>query len=115
MPLSIERPEEGEESNEPAPIIYKTIMCPLKEECPKVKNGRWPTSQTKAVVQRGRDCPYAHHPMELCFPEQLFTKYSSNNIFLNKIKKSHSSKQIKTPFYPSGPLFDCGNQTFQYT
>jgi hypothetical protein len=45
--------------------IYKTIMCPLKLECSKVKMQRWPYSNIKSHQKFGKDCPYAHHPMEL--------------------------------------------------
>jgi len=45
--------------------IYKTIMCPLKNECPKLKLLRWPSSSIKTQCKVGKDCPYAHHPMEL--------------------------------------------------
>lgn len=48
--------------------MFKTIMCPLKNECPKFKNLRWPSSSLKAITKFGKDCPYAHHPMELQFP-----------------------------------------------
>jgi len=45
--------------------IYKTIMCPLKADCPKVKMQRWPSSNIPSKEKFGKDCPYAHHPMEL--------------------------------------------------
>jgi hypothetical protein len=45
--------------------LYKTIMCPLKTDCPKVKMLRWPSSSVKSNTKFGKDCPYAHHPMEL--------------------------------------------------
>ena len=48
--------------------IYKTIMCPLKEQCSRVKMQRWPSSSLKSTTKFGKDCPYAHHPMELQFP-----------------------------------------------
>lgn len=45
--------------------IYKTIMCPMKAECSKVKMQRWPFSGLSSKQKFGKDCPYAHHPMEL--------------------------------------------------
>lgn len=48
--------------------IYKTIMCPMKAECSKVKMQRWPFSGIPSKQKFGKDCPYAHHPMELQFP-----------------------------------------------
>ena len=45
--------------------VFKTIMCPLKLDCPKVKMLRWPSSSIKSHTKFGKDCPYAHHPMEL--------------------------------------------------
>jgi hypothetical protein len=29
-------------------FVYKAIMCPFKEKCPKDKRPRWPISGTKA-------------------------------------------------------------------
>ena len=31
-------------------ILFKTIMCPLREKCPKDKKPRWPTSNIKSVT-----------------------------------------------------------------
>jgi hypothetical protein len=59
-------------------IIYKTIMCPLKDKCPHDIRPRWPTSNTKAITKFGKDCPFAHHPMELKFPESLITSMKSS-------------------------------------
>lgn len=58
--------------------IYKTIMCPLKTECPKVKMQRWPSSNTPSHAKFGRECPYAHHPMELQFPQTLAMRMNAN-------------------------------------
>lgn len=46
-------------------ILYRTIMCPLKDKCPKDMRPRWPTSNTKSKTKFGEQCPFAHHPMEL--------------------------------------------------
>ena len=51
--------------------IYKTIMCPLGKDCPRCKTLRWPYSNIKSHQKFGKDCPYAHHSMELRFPETL--------------------------------------------
>ena len=59
--------------------IYKTIMCPLKDQCQKVKMQRWPSSGLKSITKFGKDCPYAHHPMELQFPETLDMRIAANN------------------------------------
>lgn len=34
-------------------ILFKTIMCPLREKCPKSKVPRWPTSNTKSFTKFG--------------------------------------------------------------
>lgn len=52
-------------------VLFKTIMCPLKDECSKVRKVRWPNSSIKSVTNFGALCPYAHHLMELEFPETL--------------------------------------------
>ena len=59
-------------------IIYRTIMCPLKNKCTKDKRPKWPTSSTKSVVKFGEECPFAHHPMELKFPEAIITKFQAS-------------------------------------
>ena len=33
--------------------IYKTIMCPLKDSCPKLKKQRWPYTETKSHAKLG--------------------------------------------------------------
>ena len=51
--------------------LFKTIMCPYREKCPKDKRARWPKSLTSNVTPFGTQCLYAHHPNELQFPETL--------------------------------------------
>lgn len=34
-------------------ILFKSIMCPLKDNCSKVKKTRWPTSSTRSITQFG--------------------------------------------------------------
>lgn len=58
--------------------LYKTIMCPLKHECPKLIAPRWPASKYKSITRFGKFCPYAHHPMELLFPETLNMRIAAN-------------------------------------
>jgi hypothetical protein len=59
-------------------VLFKTIMCPLGDACPKVRKARWPNSSIKSVTNFGAMCPYAHHLMELEFPETLQTKISAS-------------------------------------
>ena len=79
--------------------IYKTIMCPLKENCSKVKMARWPSSGLSCTTKFGKECPYAHHPMELQFPETLKMRIAS---------AKHTSSVPTGHFKSTGPLFDCG-------
>jgi hypothetical protein len=58
-------------------VLFKTIMCPLKDECNKVRKQRWPNSSLKSVTQFGSLCPYAHHLSELEFPETLSNKINA--------------------------------------
>jgi hypothetical protein len=60
-------------------------MCPMKDKCPKIKNKRWPTSNIKTNVKFGEDCPFAHHPMELKFPETIVTKLSASHQIIKSI------------------------------
>ena len=59
-------------------FMFKTIMCPLGDACPKVKKARWPSSSIKSVTKFGALCPYAHHLMELEFPATLETKINAS-------------------------------------
>ena len=87
-------------------ILFKTIMCPLKDKCGKLKNQRWPTSNIKTHTQMGSDCPFAHHPMELKFPESIATSFSANRQRLKSLEKSIVSEEPRV-FKPAGGLFDC--------
>lgn len=78
--------------------LYKTIMCPLKNKCSKVRFQRWPSSNIKSFSKFGKECPYAHHPMELQFPQTLTTRINASDF-----KKLNPNKPIYT-----GPLYDCG-------
>jgi hypothetical protein len=60
-------------------ILFRTIMCPLKEKCNKAKMQRWPQTNIKSNTKFGEECPFAHHPMELMFPESIMTKIASNS------------------------------------
>lgn len=77
-------------------------MCPLKKDCPKVKMLRWPSTNLKARRQFGKNCPYAHHPMELLFPETLDIRISANKTIQNA---KTSGKKAEWKF--GGSLFDC--------
>ena len=85
--------------------MYKCIMCPMKFECPKVKRLRFPYSNLKANRKFGEDCPYAHHPMELQFPETLNVRIAANKA-LGKEKKNQEGGKTQ-PFVFTGALFDC--------
>jgi len=54
-------------------------MCPLGAQCPKDNRPRWPASSTKTVKSFGEKCLYAHHYLELEFPETLNTKIAIIN------------------------------------
>jgi hypothetical protein len=61
--LPIEQEEDGNDIDYRK--IFKTIMCPLKDSCPKLKKRRWPYTGSKSHSKLGIECPYAHHAMEL--------------------------------------------------
>lgn len=69
--MGFDAPVEGEEKDLTSidfRKIFKTIMCPLKDSCPKKLKQRWPYTLLKTHEKLGKDCPYAHHAMELAFP-----------------------------------------------
>jgi hypothetical protein len=53
-------------------------MCPLGDACPKKTGPRWPSSNLHANTRLGKECPYAHHPNELEFPETLSMRVQGN-------------------------------------
>ena len=74
--------------------LFKTIMCPLVENCPNDTRQRWPKSSDPCVTQFGSKCPYAHHPMELTFPQTLQTKIHA----IGKIQENLAGqKESKRP------------------
>lgn len=87
--------------------IFKTIMCPYREKCPKDRRTRWPKSGLTNVTQFGAACLYAHHPMELQFPETLKIQMQSITQTMKKVKAEAENKKPAKPFVPIGPLVDC--------
>lgn len=77
-------------------------MCPLKDACPKLIPPRWPSSQHISVTKFGKNCPYAHHPMELQFPETLDMRIAAN-----KASKLDPNAAPAKRFVGAGDLHDC--------
>lgn len=73
--------------------LFKTIMCPLVQTCPNDTRARWPMSSDKAVTQFGQKCPYAHHPMELQFPQTLTTKINAISNMQDSIRAQVDTKK----------------------
>ena len=82
--------------------LFKTIMCPLANSCPAFSNSRWPQSKDPTTRRVGDACPYAHHPMELQFPETLGMRVKGNKTSMNR----DINAPLKT-FAKGGELFDC--------
>ena len=104
--MGFDGPAEGEEENGEIDYrkIYKTIMCPLKDTCPKLKKQRWPYTGIKSHAKLGKDCPYAHHAMELAFPQTINMRLAANE----KISKGdQNDKARKQDFSYSGSLVEC--------
>ena len=77
-------------------------MCPLGNNCPKYKSLRWPASAIKTTTKVGKDCPYAHHPMELQFPQTLNMRIKGNK---NSVKRDLNAPP--PVFHVGGELYDC--------
>ena len=87
--------------------LYKTIMCPLNKTCPKDTRDRFPKSSASNVTQFGIECPYAHHPMELRFPQMMTTQISAITKMQKTIRGETDSKKAQKAFIPTGRIFDC--------
>ena len=83
--------------------LFKTIMCPLKDACPKLIPPRWPSSKHKSITRFGKNCPYAHHPMELQFPQTLDMRIAANRA----CAKKDPSINNKNDFVNTGDLHGC--------
>lgn len=88
-------------------LLFKTIMCPHKEKCVKDTRKRWPLSNIPCVTKLGVNCPYAHHPMELEFPEMIETKIAANSQLIKKARLQMDVIKPEKPFVPAGHLYDC--------
>lgn len=101
--MGFDAPAEGDEENSEIDYrkIYKTIMCPLKDSCPKLKRQRWPYTGMKSHAKLGKDCPYAHHAMELAFPQTINMRLAANE----KISKTDNNDKAKQEVFSySGQL-----------
>lgn len=89
-------------------ILFKSIMCPLGDRCPKDNRARWPKSGTKTVTPFGDKCLYAHHYHELEFPETISTKIAAITHMQKKVGQL-ADKDVKAshPFKPASSLKDC--------
>ena len=81
-------------------------MCPLGDDCPKVKKIRWPNSNIKSVTNFGAQCQYAHHLSELEFPETLNTKINASKNQKKKVLGAVTSDKPAKPFMPASKTID---------
>ena len=84
-------------------LMFKTIMCPYGDKCPKDKRARWPKADRSNVKQFGEKCPYAHHPNELQFKESLRVQCASITETQKKLKSEAEGTKQK-PFMHTGPI-----------
>ena len=85
--------------------FFKTVMCPLKEQCPYLIP-RWPHSDKKASEQYGRSCPYAHQVSELKFDQEIREKIKLRKNLLSTLEKGQEPN-IKYEWVPTGPIVSC--------
>ena len=84
-------------------LIFKTIMCPYGDKCPRDKRARWPKADRSNVKQFGEKCLYAHHPNELQFKETLRIQVQSITQTQKKLKSEAEGTKPK-PFMHTGPI-----------
>ena len=95
--------------------LFKTIMCPLILSCPNDTRDRWPKSSAKSTTQFGAQCPYAHHAMELQFPQTIQTKISAISKMQTAIRTAVDSQKPQQTFVPTGRISDCKGSCFTST
>jgi hypothetical protein len=66
---------------------------------------RWPASNIPSITKFGKDCPYAHHPMELQFPQSAKTRMAVNSKLIKQDKSTYQRHQKN--FRYSGNLMEC--------
>jgi hypothetical protein len=74
-------------------------MCPLGDKCPRVQKIRWPYSNIKSISKFGETCPYAHHYMELQFPETIQSRINATKGAKEQTVKK-SGQTIRESFKP---------------
>ena len=70
--------KEDEDDDKDYLKIFKTIMCPLGNSCANRRKQRWPYTSLKNTTKLGFKCPFAHHAMELNFPQTLGVRNKVN-------------------------------------
>ncbi len=76
--------------------IFKSIMCPLGENCPKDKRLRWPSTNIKCTTQFGKECLFAHNVNEIFFKEYT---YATGKV-KGKIDNLQKKQAIENPSKP---------------
>jgi len=85
---------------------FKSIMCPLKSECPFDLRPRWPHSNLKANTPFGVGCNYAHHISELKFEQEMEQQIRLKEQNLKKLLKDEDP-MIVDEWNPTGAIFSC--------
>lgn len=85
--------------------FFKSIMCPLKEQCQYDQRPKWPHTYVKSYSPFGLSCPYAHHVSELKFVNEVKAKIRMKEKLIETLKKD-TDPIIKDWVHPS-PLVSC--------
>jgi hypothetical protein len=82
----MEKGDGGEDDDDDKDYLkmFKTIMCPLNLKCVNRRKQRWPYTSLKNTKKLGQKCPFAHHAMELCFPQTLGVRNKVNQRLYEK-------------------------------
>jgi hypothetical protein len=86
--------------------MFRTIMCPLKDQCPLDLRPRWPHSDLGAGVPFGGKCPYAHQISELKFEQEINEKIKLRKNLLKTLEKDEDPI-IEESWVPAGPIISC--------
>lgn len=99
--LQTQKNEEEEQKNQL--LMFKSIMCPLKESCPKDQRLRWPASSIRATTQFGTQCLFAHHTSEIYFPQYSLAGGNKKSKIEN-LEKMKDTEAPANPWLPSGDV-----------
>lgn len=81
--------------------VFKCMMCPLGENCPKDKRQRWPSSSIRTTTQFGKECLFAHNVNEIFFREYT-SAVGSTSKKVTELERKKDNENAAQPWIHNG-------------